>query len=191
MTPAVLKAQEHYYKRAAQPGAASERDPLGEDEQAFIADRDSFYLGTVSETGWPYIQHRGGPRGFLKVLDAKTLAFADFSGNRQMLSTGNLAMNDRVVLFLMDYPQRARLKILGHARVIDARENPDLLPKVLPEGFKAAQVERIFVIDVLSYDWNCSQYITPRFTAEEVEAAVTPLRERIAELERQLAGSAK
>ncbi len=191
MTPAVLKAQQHYYKRATQPGAALERDPLSEDEQAFIAERDSFYLGTVSETGWPYIQHRGGPRGFLKVLDAKTLAFADFSGNRQMLSTGNLAKNDRVVLFLMDYPQRARLKILGHARVIDAKENPDLLPKVLPEGFKAAQVERIFVIDVLSYDWNCSQYITPRFTADEVEAAVTPLRERIAELERQLAGSAK
>ncbi len=187
MTPAVLKAQEHYYGRAVPSATASERDPLTEDEQAFIADRDSFYLGTVSETGWPYIQHRGGPRGFMKVLDAKTLAFADFGGNRQMLSTGNLAENDRVVLFLMDYPQRARLKILGHARVLDARENPGLLPKVLPEGFNAAQAERIFVIDVLSYDWNCSQFITPRFTAEEVEAAVTPLRERIAELERQLA----
>jgi len=187
-TPAVLAAQEHYYGRAAQPGPAPERDPLTDDERAFIAERDSFYLGTISASGWPYIQHRGGPKGFLRALDARTLAFADFGGNRQMLSTGNLATNDRVALFLMDYPRRERLKILGHARVLDAKEHPELIPQVLPPGFKPSQVERIYTIDVLSYDWNCSQFITPRYTAEEVETAVAPLRKRIAELEKQLAG---
>jgi uncharacterized protein len=188
-TPAVLAAQEHYYGRAAVAGPASDRDPLTDDERAFIAERDSFYLGTISASGWPYIQHRGGPKGFLRPLDAKTLAFADFGGNRQMLSTGNLATNDRVTLFLMDYPRRERLKILGHARVLDAREHPQMIPQVLPSGFQPSQVERIFTIDVLSYDWNCSQFITPRYTAEEVETAVAPLRQRIAELEQKLAGT--
>jgi predicted pyridoxine 5'-phosphate oxidase superfamily flavin-nucleotide-binding protein len=186
-TPAVLAAQKHYYGRAAQAGPAPERDPLTDDERAFIAERDSFYLGTISASGWPYIQHRGGPKGFLRALDSQMLAFADFGGNRQMLSTGNLATNDRVTLFLMDYPRRERLKILGHARVLDAKDHPELIPRILPPGFEASQVERIFVIDVLSYDWNCSQFITPRYKAEEVEAAVAPLRQRIAELEKQLA----
>jgi predicted pyridoxine 5'-phosphate oxidase superfamily flavin-nucleotide-binding protein len=187
MTPAVQAARQHYYGRASLPGPAPERDPLTDDERAFIAERDSFYLATISESGWPYVQHRGGPKGLLRALDSHTLAFGDFGGNRQMLSTGNLATNDRVALFLMDYPRRERLKILGHARVLDAKANPEIVPKVLPDGFKATQVERIFIIDVVSFDWNCSQHITPRFTVEEVEAAVAPLRERIAELERQLA----
>jgi hypothetical protein len=190
-TPAVLAAQTHYYGRSAPVGVTSERDALTDDERAFIAERDSFYLGTISESGWPYIQHRGGPKGFLRVLDAQTLAFADFGGNRQLLSTGNLATNDRVALFLMDYPRRARLKILGRARVLDASEHPELLPQVLPAGFKENQAERIFVIDVISYDWNCSQHITPRYTVEEVETAVAPLRQRIAELEKQLAAAKK
>jgi predicted pyridoxine 5'-phosphate oxidase superfamily flavin-nucleotide-binding protein len=185
-TPAVLAAQKHYYGRAAVAGPAADRDSLTDDERAFIAERDSFYLGTISESGWPYIQHRGGPKGFLRALDAKTLAFADFGGNRQLLSTGNLATNDRVALFLMDYPRQERLKILGHARVLDAKEHPELLPQVLPAGIDAEEVERIFVIDVLSYDWNCPQHITPRYTAAEVEMAVAPLRQRIAELEQQL-----
>ena len=188
-TPAVLAAQKHYYGRAAVAGPAPDRDPLTDDERTFIAERDSFYLGTISESGWPYIQHRGGPKGFLRLLDAQTLAFADLGGNRQLLSTGNLATNDRVALFLMDYPRRERLKILGHARVLDAKEHPELLPQVLPDGIAAEDVERIFVIDVLSYDWNCSQHITPRYTAAEVETAVAPLRQRIADLEQQLAAS--
>jgi predicted pyridoxine 5'-phosphate oxidase superfamily flavin-nucleotide-binding protein len=187
-TPAVLAAQEHYYGRAAHAGPAPERDPLTDDERAFIAERDSFYLGTISASGWPYIQHRGGPKGFLCPLDAQTLVFADFGGNRQLLSTGNLATNDHVTLFLMDYPRRERLKILGHARVLDAKEHPELIKQVLSPGFEESQVERIFTIDVLSYDWNCSQFITPRYTAEEVETAVAPLRKRIAELEKELAG---
>jgi predicted pyridoxine 5'-phosphate oxidase superfamily flavin-nucleotide-binding protein len=190
-TPAVLAAQEHYYGRAAVAGPAADRDPLTNDERAFIAERDSFYLGTISASGWPYIQHRGGPKGFLRLFDAQTLAFADFGGNRQMLSTGNLATNDRVTLFLMDYPRRERLKILGHARVLDAKEHPELIPQVLAPGFTPAQVERIFTIDVLSYDWNCSQFITPRYTAEEVETAVAPLRQRIAELEKKLADTSR
>jgi len=186
-TPAVLAAQKHYYGRAAAAGPAPDRDALTDDERAFIAERDSFYLGTISASGWPYIQHRGGPKGFLRPLDAQTLAFADFGGNRQMLSTGNLATNDRVTLFLMDYPRQERLKILGHARVLDAKEHPELIPQVLPSGIEPAKVERIFIIDVLSYDWNCPQHITPRYTAEEVEVAVAPLRARIAELEKKLA----
>ena len=120
-TPAVARAQTHYYGRARVPDHAPERNSLGMDEQDFISARDSIYLATVTETGWPYMQHRGGPPGFLHVLDDHTLAFADYSGNRQLLSTGNLAVNDKAALFLMDYPNRTRLKILGHARSVDAR----------------------------------------------------------------------
>jgi predicted pyridoxine 5'-phosphate oxidase superfamily flavin-nucleotide-binding protein len=188
-TPAVLAAQKHYYGHAAVAGPAPARDPLTDDERAFIAERDSFYLSTISESGWPYIQHRGGPKGFLRPLDPQTLAFADFGGNRQLLSTGNLATNDRVALFLMDYPRRERLKILGHARVLDAKEHPELIPQVLSVGIEAEEIERIFIINVLSYDWNCPQHITPRYTPEEVETVVAPLRQRIAGLEQQLAAS--
>ncbi|MDF3059886.1 MAG: Pyridoxamine 5-phosphate oxidase-related FMN-binding [Rariglobus sp.] len=185
VTPAVAEAQAHYYGRAMAMGGAVSTDPLGEDERGFIASRDSFYMATVSENGWPYIQHRGGRRGFLRVVSPTSLAFADYKGNRQMLSTGNLAKADRVSLFLMDYPQRARLKILGHARVEDAREHPELVAR-FAESADQRLVERMFFIDVVSFDWNCPKYITPRFTAEEVAEAVAPLRVRIAELEAQL-----
>jgi hypothetical protein len=154
ITPAVARAQEHYYGRAqAMPGHAN-RDVLTDDEAQFIAARDSFYMSTVSESGWPYLQHRGGKPGFLQVVNPKTLAFADYQGNRQMLSTGNIAANDRVCLFLMDYPQRARLKILGHARIEDAGQHPELVAKfATPEVQRI--VERVFLIDVVSFDWNC------------------------------------
>ena len=152
---------------------------------AFIRARDSFYMATVSETGWPYIQHRGGQPGFLRVVSPTELAFADYKGNRQMLSTGNVAANDRVCLFLMDYPQRTRLKILGHARVEDAREHPELVASFSEPEMKRL-VERVFLIAVVSYNWNCPQYITPRYTAAEVELAVAPLRARVAELEAEL-----
>lgn len=184
-TPAVARAQARYFGRAMTPGEAAGRDPLGPEEQSFILARDSFYLATVTEQGWPYVQHRGGLPGFLRVVDNHTLAFADYKGNRQLLSTGNLAVNDRAALFLMDYPQRARLKILGHARVEDAREHPDLVAR-LAEPRVRNIVERLFFIDVISFDWNCPKYITPRYTAAEVEAAMAPLRQRIAELEAQL-----
>jgi predicted pyridoxine 5'-phosphate oxidase superfamily flavin-nucleotide-binding protein len=185
LTPSVRKAQEHYFGRARQPSGGAERDALTADEIQFIQARDSFYMATVSESGWPYVQHRGGKPGFLQVVNPGKLAFADYQGNRQMLSTGNLAVNDRVCLFLMDYPQRTRLKILGHARIEDARQHPDLVAQfAAPEVQRS--VERVFLIDVTSFDWNCPQYITPRYTAAEVETAVAPLRQRIAELEAEL-----
>jgi predicted pyridoxine 5'-phosphate oxidase superfamily flavin-nucleotide-binding protein len=185
MTESVRLAQQRYYGHALTITDVPDRDPLGEAEARFIADRDSFYLGSVGETGWPYVQHRGGPKGFLKVLDPATLAFADYRGNRQLLSTGNFHVNDRVALFLMDYKNRARLKILGHARVEDVRENTALAER-LAQGDMRNKVERVVIIEVVSYDWNCPKYITPRYTAAEVEAAAAPLRARIVELEAQL-----
>ena len=184
-TDSVRKAQEHYFGNSKRVHGTSERDALTEDEIQFIQSRDSFYLATVSESGWPYMQHRGGQAGFLHVTSPTSLAFADYKGNRQMLSTGNLAVNDRVLLFLMDYPQRARLKILGHARIEDARRHPELVTKFSTPDVQR-MVERLFLIEVVSYDWNCQKYITPRYTAAEVEQAVLPLRQRIAELEAQL-----
>lgn len=185
LTPSVLAAQEHYYGRRAALAAAPGRDPLTDEERAFIEARDSFYLASVTEDGWPYVQHRGGAPGFLRVVSPTQLAFADYKGNRQMLSTGNLAANDRVCLFLMDYPQRTRLKILGHARVVDAREHPELAEQ-FSETETRGIVERVFLIEVIAYDWNCPKYITPRYTAAEVEESIAPLKARIAELEAQL-----
>ena len=183
LTPAVLAAQEHYYGRRATVAAAPERDPLTDDEREFIAARDSIYL--VTESGWPYVQHRGGKPGFLRVLGPTSLAFADLGGNRQMLSTGNLAANDRVALFLMDYPQRTRQKILGHARVEGARQHPELVQQ-LSEPDVHRVVERLFFIEVVTFDWNCPKYITPRYTAEEIQELIAPLKARIVELEAQL-----
>src|SRR5882672_6119501 len=182
VTDSVRKAQEHYYGGSRPGSGTPERDALTDDETLFIQTRDSFYVATVNENGWPYIQHRGGRCGFLRVLDPRTLAFADYRGNRQMLSTGNLAMNDRVALFLMDYPQRTRLKILGHAHVEDARQHPELVQQLAePEAHRI--VERLFFIKVVAFDWNCPKYITPRYTAAEVEQLVAPLKQRVAELE--------
>jgi uncharacterized protein len=184
-TPEVLAAQRRYFGRARTLQTQPERDALTSDEVEFIARRDSFYLASVASNGWPYLQHRGGRPGFLKVVGPNTLAFGDYKGNRQLLSTGNVAANDRVALFLMDYPRRERLKIQGHARVEDARAHPELvLQWVAAEDQE--RVERIFLIDIVSFDWNCPQYITPRYTASEVDEAVAPLRARIAELEAQL-----
>ncbi len=157
---------------------------LGPREAAFIANRDSFYMASVSETGWPYVQHRGGPVGFVRVLDEKTIGFADFSGNRQYISVGNLMADERVSLFFMDYPNRTRLKLLGRARFVVPNEDA-ILKKLAPADYKA-RVEHGLLITVEALDWNCPQHITPRFTVEQVEDAITPLRARIAELESQL-----
>jgi predicted pyridoxine 5'-phosphate oxidase superfamily flavin-nucleotide-binding protein len=145
---------------------------LTDDELAFIAARDSFYMATVNADGWPYIQHRGGPPGFLKVLGPNLLGFADLKGNRQLLSTGNVDGNDRVALFLMDYPHRERLKILGHARVLDAREHAEIADQLCPSPELRDRIERLFLIQAVSFDWNCPQYITPRFTEAEFQAAI-------------------
>jgi uncharacterized protein len=159
-----------------------EFDTFTPDEVAFIAQRDSFYMATVSETGWPYIQHRGGPPGFLKVVDGKTLAFADFRGNRQYISIGNLAAADRTALILMDYAAKARLKIYAHAEAVALDADPALTAQVAVPGYKA-KPERILLLHLAAFDWNCPQHITPRFTEREIADAIHPLRERLAALE--------
>ena len=184
-TDAVCRAQTQYYGSAGKIVGAPERDLLGQTEAEFIASRDSFYFGSISESGWPYIQHRGGPQGFLRVINETTLAFADYKGNRQLLTTGNVSVNDRVALFLMDYKNRERLKILGHARVEDARVHPELVAQFTDLKIRS-NAERLVFINVVSFDWNCPKYITPRYSAEEVEEYVEPLKLRIAELEAQL-----
>lgn len=157
-------------------------DRFTENEIAFIAARDSCYMATVSETGWPYIQHRGGPAGFLKVLDEKTLGMADFRGNRQYISVGNLAADDRVALILVDYPRRARMKIYAHAEVKDLTDDPELAERLAVPGYRA-KVERGLILRLEAFDWNCPQHITPRFTQAEIAEAVQPLTERLQALE--------
>jgi predicted pyridoxine 5'-phosphate oxidase superfamily flavin-nucleotide-binding protein len=151
-------------------------------ETTFLEQRDSFYWATVGSNGWPYIQHRGGPKGFLKVIDDHTLAFADFAGNKQYITTGNLVTDDRVAMILVDYPLKARLKILGHARVLEADAAREWLAQHSADD-KSARVEGVFIIDIEAYDWNCPQHITPRFTREEVETALKPMQARIEKLE--------
>ncbi|MDX2227211.1 MAG: pyridoxamine 5'-phosphate oxidase family protein [Verrucomicrobiae bacterium] len=182
LTPSVRAAQEKYFGKSHAVPETTARDPLTPEETAFISARDSFYLATLSDSGWPYVQHRGGPAGFLKVLHPGLLGFADYKGNRQLLSAGNLDSHDRVSLFLMDYVAQERLKILGHGRWVSAADEPGLVP-VLIDPSMEKMVERFFLIDVVSYDWNCPQYITPRYTRVEVEKMMAPLRERIAGLE--------
>lgn len=171
-----------YARMESQGGwATAITDELAE----FIAAQTSVFLATANAQGQPYIQHRGGPPGFLRVVDAHTIAFADLRGNRQLISRGNLAGNDRVALILMDYPRRSRLKLIGHARVVARDEaSPAVLAALDPK--LAQRAERIVVIDVVGFDWNCPQHITPRFTEAEVEAYVAPLHARIAELEARL-----
>lgn len=155
-------------------------DRFTPNEVAFIAARDSFYMATVSETGWPYVQHRGGPRGLLKVIDEKTLAFADYRGNRQYISVGNLAANGCAALILVDYAARARLKIYAQVEAVSI--DNDLAALVAEPDYKA-RPERVFVLRLAAFDWNCPQHITPRFTEAEVTAAMTALRDRLTALE--------
>lgn len=157
-------------------------DRFTANEAAFLAARDSFYIASVSESGWPYVQHRGGPAGFLKMIDDRTLAFADYRGNRQYISTGNLAANDRACLILMDYPRRTRLKIYAHVEKLTLDADIALTEQVMDKDYKA-RPERIFRLRLQAFDWNCPQHITPRFTEREIEQAVRPLHERLAQLE--------
>jgi predicted pyridoxine 5'-phosphate oxidase superfamily flavin-nucleotide-binding protein len=191
-TDAVKAAQTHYGTRAqvermAQHGGPN--DALGPREIDFIATRDSFYLATVSETGWPYVQHRGGPTAFLKVVDPRTLAFADFGGNRQFVSVGNVATNDRVSLFLMDYANRRRLKLLGRLTMYPIADAPPELVSAVDLADYRAGIERVAVIRVDAFDWNCPQHITPRYSEDEWRTTMQPLHDRIAALERELARS--
>lgn len=187
-TPSVKAAQSRYGSREANRGFEKEgtgHGALGEREIEFITARDSFYQATVSESGWPYVQHRGGPAGFLKVLDGRTVGYADFRGNVQYLSTGNLAANDRVSLILMDYANRRRLKIWGHARVIHADQTPELIARLEVPSY-SARVERGIVIRVEAWDWNCPQHITRRYAKAEVDRLMAPLVEENRALKAQL-----
>jgi predicted pyridoxine 5'-phosphate oxidase superfamily flavin-nucleotide-binding protein len=186
-TPMVKALQEKYgsrrqYARRETGGNAPDR--LGPDESAFLADRDSFYLATVGATGWPYIQHRGGPKGFLKVIDPQTIAFADFRGNKQFISTGNLATDNRVALILVDYPHQARLKILGRAEILEGDSARQWIARLRDPEYQAV-VERVYLIHVEGFDWNCPQHITPRFTAEEIQEVLAPFDRRLRELEEE------
>jgi len=143
-------------------------------------------MARVSETGWPYVQHRGGPKGFLKVLDDKTLAFADFRGNKQYISVGNLSVNDRVALFIMDYPNQTRLKLWARARIINQKEDPELVARLHDSAYDA-RVERAIVLTIEAFDWNCPQHITRRFTEAEVKQMVAPLVEENRRLKARLA----
>ncbi|MBB3953941.1 hypothetical protein GGR38_000868 [Novosphingobium sediminicola] len=172
-----------YARMEAQAG---EIDILTDRELDFIASRDSFYLASLSEDGWPYMQHRGGPAGFLRRISGNCIGFADYRGNRQYLSTANLAADNRVCLFLMDYPARRRLKLIGHAYTSD---DPEKVAALMVPGYDAV-AERAFVINIVGFDWNCPQHITPRFTEAQIAQTTQPLlaeidrlRARIAELE--------
>jgi predicted pyridoxine 5'-phosphate oxidase superfamily flavin-nucleotide-binding protein len=147
-------------------------DALGPDEAAFLASRTSIYMASVTADGWPYVQHRGGPLGFLKVLDGQTIGFADYRGNRQFITKGNLVANDRVSIFAMDYARKARLKIQGHATLVDVAEAPELAETLHADG--QGRVERFMTIRIAAWDWNCSQFITPRFDATEMTALIGP-----------------
>lgn len=182
-TPAVKEAQRQRgsrqtYEKMAQSGSWNER--VNEMLADFLAQRDSIYLGTASAEGRPYIQHRGGPKGFVKVIDPKTLAFADYSGNRQFISVGNLSENDQAFLFLMDYPSRTRVKIWGRANFVE--NDPALLAKLIDGDYKA-RPERALVFHVEAWDVNCRQHIQERYTSEQMEIVLEPLKRRIAELE--------
>jgi uncharacterized protein len=185
----VKTAQEHNGSRHAYARvdhATDEPDRLTGNEAQFITARDSFYMASIGAGGWPYVQHRGGPSGFVKVLDDKSLGLADFRGNRQYVSVGNFADDPRVALFFMDYPRRTRLKLLGRVRVVDLTENADLAKTLMDDGY-GAKVERGMLIDVEAFDWNCPQHITPRFTLAEVEPSIATLKSRIAQLEAEIA----
>ena len=176
-----------FYDRMRRRAVGSEQsDPLGPKEAAFLTERDGFYVATVSETGWPYVQFRGGPQGFLNVRDDHTIAWADFRGNLQHVSTGNLVDDRRIAIIAVDYPRRQRLKLFGMARVIRIQDDPAFVASVAVQGSDAV-VEAAIVVTVTAFDWNCPQHIPQRFTLAQVEQRTAPLRERIRELEEQLA----
>jgi len=183
-TPAVRAAQEANGSGELWDNFEGDRrsDRLTRGAAAFIAERDSLYMATVSESGWPYVQHRGGPPGFIRILGDKTLAIPDFRGNRQYISTGNLAADDRAALILMDYPNRRRLKIYAHVEARDLAADPELAAKLSLPGYRA-KVERALIIHLVAFDWNCPQHITPRFSEAELAPALAPLRARLQELE--------
>ena len=176
-----LHGSRHMYERVEHSSDIGDR--LGPDEQAFIQQRDGFYMASVSETGWPYIQFRGGSKGFLRVLDPQTVAFADLRGNKQYISRGNLEHDNRVALFLMDYPTQSRLKILGRARILEGDAEAATALETLRVPEEKAPAERAILIHVEAFDWNCQQHITPRYSEAELTQILAPMRTRLDFLE--------
>lgn len=186
-TPVIQALQERYGSRrqyARRETSPISQEELGPSESEFLAECDSFYMASVGSSGWPYVQHRGGSKGFLKVIDKHTVAFADFRGNKQYVSTGNLTTDNRVALLLVDYPRQARLKILGHVKILEGEEAKDWIERLRNPSYDAI-VERVFVIHVAAFDWNCTQHITPRFTEEQIRDALGPLEKRMQALEQE------
>ncbi|GAC1441730.1 MAG: pyridoxamine 5'-phosphate oxidase family protein [Vulcanimicrobiaceae bacterium] len=187
--PSVRDAQVEDGSRDRYARAAASRpiaEGLGSDERAFVEATDGFYLATATNDGWPYVQYRGGAPGFLKALDARTLAFADFRGNRQLVSVGNARHDDRASLFIMDYARRERLKIFARMHVRPASEDAELRARLAVPGYPGT-IERLVTFEIVAFDWNCNQHITQRYTLPEIDAQTRPLRERLAHLEARLA----
>lgn len=186
----VQRLQEIHGSRASyaklDAGADGAPDLLTAKEIDYIALRDSFYMASTTADGWPYMQHRGGPAGFLRHIAGNRIGFADYRGNKQYISTANLMRDDRVSLFLMDYPNKERLKLLGHAKSIERDDDPELVASLMPEGYRAVP-ERAFLIDVIGWEWNCSQHITPRFTEAEISAAIKPMAAELNQLRAEIA----
>jgi predicted pyridoxine 5'-phosphate oxidase superfamily flavin-nucleotide-binding protein len=185
-TPAVKARQSQAGSRAAYERAAAradDTDGLGPDEERFLAEADHFFLATVGETGWPYVQHRGGPPGFVQVLGPRQIGYAEFRGNQQFISAGNVAADPRASILVMDYANQARLKLIGQMRFVAPADADPALRERLIHADYPGRVERIALFDVQGFDWNCPQHIVPRYTREQVESVVAPLRERLARLE--------
>lgn len=186
-TDTIKKMQEEAGSRSAydRMEKMSVVDGLTENEINFISDRDSFYMASFGENEYPYIQHRGGPAGFIKVIDNKTIGIVDFSGNRQYISTGNISKNEKVALIMVSYPQRARLKLYANAKIVNLEENKELYDLLKPEDYKF-RPERMMVFEIQAYDWNCPQHITPRYSTEEIEQALLPQKKYISDLENRV-----
>lgn len=184
-TPVVQRLQEKAGSREAYARAGQRsNDRFTDREDGFIAARDGFYLASVSETGWPYVQFRGGAVGFVQVLDATTLGWADFRGNQQFVTAGNVAADDRVALFFMDYPNRRRLKLFGHLAYTDAADEPELAARLAIPGYRA-KVDRVAFVRLEAFDWNCPQQIPQRFTLAELADTLAPVHAAVAALERE------
>lgn len=175
-------SREHFAKYE---GAAEAPDPITGAEAEFIGARDSFYMSTVGETGWPYMQHRGGPVGFVKILDQNTLGMADFRGNRQYISIGNLLADDRASLFFMDYANKRRLKALAHVKRADLSDDPDLAEKLALPGYKA-KVEHSLIFTIAAFEWNCPAHITPRYSEAQIAPGIRDLHDQIALLQAEV-----
>lgn len=186
-TDAIKSLQEKYGSRKNYERMEHIRstDGLTPNEIRFIQERDSFYAASIGENGFPYIQHRGGPKGFLKVLDDKTLGFLDFSGNMQYISVGNIQTNNKVALILVDYPNRGRLKVYAEAEIAELENRPDLVKQLSLDNYKA-RPERIILYHIQAFDWNCPQHITPRYTAEQIEDVLHNQQAYIKQLEAQV-----